>query len=141
MNVKPKKKLYITLWVIMGFLFVFILWLAFNFLLGPYRVFSGIGLVLAFSMLIFIYIKSVLNFFEIKVEGDRILVLQFGKLVAASKIKEIRFHSDETKSGSKKYQRIVFESQGCKVVVSNFEHDGFEVFNQFLFKSKRLITK
>ena len=137
MIVSPKKKLYVFMWVIMVVLLFFILWLVLMLLLGPYRILSSLGIVTSLVAVIFIYIKSVLNFFELKVEGGHVYISQFGKAVVDAELKRIKFKSDVTKSTRKGYRRIIFEIDSCRVVVTNFEHDGFgELYSLLLKKGK-----
>jgi hypothetical protein len=141
MIIKPKKKLYLFLWASMALLFIVIFWLIFHLFLGPYHVLSGVGLVLSFVSIISIYIKSVLNYFLVELTGNELSVYQFGKCIGSSPLKKVKFSTDYTKTGKKEYKRILFEINQQKIVVSNFEHEGFEVFYAFLIHKRFLKVK
>ena len=138
MKIIPKKKIYITLWILMGLLVVFMFWLVFQLLISYHKIFFGIGTALTFLTIVFIYIKSVLNYYQLVIEGDHLYVIQFGKSLGNAFIKNMKFESDVTNAGNKKYTRILFELESHKIVVTNFEHDGFNRFYELLVKKKRL---
>ena len=141
MIVSPKKKVYRALWIIIGLLFVLMLLLVFKLLLGPNRWLFGVGVVLDLVLIIFLYIKSVLNYFLVKVVGNEIKVEQFGRLLGSAKLKEVKFGVEKASSGKGNYQRIFFDLHETHVVVSNFEHDFFDDFHQLLVKNKLLVKK
>ncbi len=138
MKVTPNKKLYRLLWLLMGLLFLFLFWLVFQLLLGSHRVWAGIGLIVTFGVIIALYIKTVLNYFTIEIVGDKLQVLQFGKTLGTEAINKLKFTADQTDAGKKKYHRILFEINQQKIIVTNFEHLGFDDFHKLLIKKKRI---
>lgn len=140
MKIVPKKKLYITLWLLLASLFFFMIYLVFQFLIGSNRLFSGIAITLTLISIIALYIKSVLNYFEVEIKENKIFIYQFGKLLDSTTIKSCNFITDNTKTGEKQYQRILFEVNNKKITLTNLEHSGYDAFQSFLIR-KKLLTK
>jgi len=122
----------------MAILFMLLFWIVFQLLIGSHKLLFGIGLIVTFSVIIFLYIKSVLNFFQIDIKGDKIQVSQLGTSLGSSSIKTLYFETDVTNSNKKKYRRILFDFFNHKVIVTNFEHNQFDAFFDYLVKSKKI---
>jgi hypothetical protein len=138
MKVVPKKKLIVTLWALIGFLFVLLFWLLFKLLVGPSRFLISIGVFLDFVLIIFLYIKSVLNYFEVAVEKEGVEIRRFGEVVTSCKFNEVKFSEDNTVRNKKVYRRIHMKINKQNVVISNLEHDGFEEFQKILLVGKKI---
>ena len=140
MIIVPNKKLYRVLWLLLGSLFVFLFYLIFHLLAGDNRILTAIGILITLFSIVSLYIKSILNYFEVVVKGNDIFIYQFGKLFDSAPIKKCVFFSDYTDTGKKQYKRILFEINQKKIILTNFEHIGYDEFHGYL-QNKKLLKK
>ena len=125
------------LWVLIAVLILLSTFSVFKILAGRGLLAYG-GLFLAsFVGVIFLYIKSVLNYFSIILDNNKLFIYKFKQLVHKGSLKEFSYELEELEK-PKNFKRIQINWKNESVSVSNLEFSNFDKFYKELKKQRIL---
>ncbi len=131
--ITPQKKLFRLLWTLLGILILTCTFAIFK-ILATGKILTYTSLFISsFTGVIFLYIKSILNYYSLVIENKTLFIYKFKQLIHKAPAKAFTYKLEELDK-PKNFKRIKISWKEESISISNLEFNNFDYLLQELKK-------